>query len=198
MGVPAAPSSIREFTVISRQRRFCRALLACALPVSTLLTTPAQAAGATQFTYSPLFCQTFGGSRWIYPSGQISNKSDSQAMRVFCPLIHEGKHDHSGKLVISVVQANQNEKDENGKVMRVECRAFFNHPHANPDPPWNSNGWKGKSEHSNGVETATIELAGSKYLSGSHMIECRIPPRDGKVKNFDGESRIGSYKSGVD
>jgi hypothetical protein len=62
---------------------------------------------------------------------------------------------------------------------------------------WVTNNWQGKSEKSPGIETATITLSGAKYLGCSHMIECRIPPKSGEA-NFDGVSRIGSYKSGVD
>jgi hypothetical protein len=157
--------------------------------VATLIPATAVAAGATQFVYSPLFCQTFGGTLWIYPSGQIANRHPSETMRVFCPLIHEAKEGHSGKIVVHVVQANRKE--------RVECRAFFNHPHANSDPRWTTNNWQGDSKASHGVETATITLPGAKYVGGSHMLECKIPPKSSE-NNFDGESRIGTYKSGVD
>jgi hypothetical protein len=163
-------------------------LISRAMVFSTLLSSVAHAAGATQLVYSPIFCQPFGGALWIYPSGQIGNKG-SETMRVFCPLMHEAKHNHSGKLQIFVVQANRHE--------RVECRAFFNHPHANEDPPWLTNGWKGKSANSAGIETATITLPGNTYIGGSHMIECKIPPKSTE-NNFDGVSRIGTYKSGVD
>ena len=144
----------------------------------------AQAAGATQIVYSPVFCQTFGGSLWIRPSGQISNKHATETMKVFCPLTHEAKHDHSGKLQISVVQANRDKK--------VRCRAFFNHPHGNE---FESNAWDGADQL--GIQETTINLPGHKYLGGSHMIECEIPPKSREVR-FDGESRIGSYKAGVD
>ena len=144
----------------------------------------AHAAGATQIVYSPIFCQTFGGSLWIHPSGQISNKHATETMKVFCPLTHEAKHDHSGKLQISVTQANPDKK--------VRCRAFFNHPHANV---FESNAWNGADQL--GIQETTIPLAGNKYLGGSHMIECEIPPKSREVR-FDGESRIGSYKAGVD
>lgn len=168
------------------------ALLLAALPLA------ASAAGATQFNYSPLTCQTFGGALWIYPTGQIANRSTTEPMKVLCPLIHEQKHEHSGKIQVSVVQANQNKKGPDGKVLRVECRAVFNHPHANPDPPPAQNDWEGKSDLANGAVTATITLPGAKTLGGSHMLECRVPPRDPAVTRFDGESRIGTYRSGVD
>jgi hypothetical protein len=162
---------------------------------------PAHADGATQFVYSPIACQTFGGALWIYTSGQISNKSTTEPMRVFCPLIHEARFGDTQKTQVHVVQANQHHKDESGKVMRVKCRVFFNHPHANSDPKWASTSWQGQSASSNGVETATITLPGHEYLGGSIMLECLIPPRDPLGINqalYNGESRIGTYKSGVD
>jgi hypothetical protein len=162
---------------------------------------PMYADGATQFVYSPIACQTFGGALWIYPSGQISNKSTTEPMRVFCPLIHEAKFDFTQRTQVSVVQANQHHRDGDNQVMRVKCRVFFNHPHANSDPPWVRTGWQGQSATSNGVETATITLPGNDYLGGSIMLECLIPPRDPQGINqalYNGESRIGTYKSGVD
>lgn len=175
-----------------------------AATVAAVLATvplPTHADGATQFTYSPIACQTFGGARWIYPSGQISNKSTTEPMRVFCPLIHEAKFEQTQKTEVAVVQANQHHRDEGNRVMRVKCRVFFNHPHANSDPRWAESGWHGQSVNSNGVETATIALPGHEYLGGSIMLECLIPPRDPQGVNqalFNGESRIGTYKSGVD
>ena len=144
----------------------------------------AHAAGATEIVYSPVFCQTFGGSLWIHSSGQISNKHWAETMRVFCPLTHEAKHDHSGKLQIAVTQANRDKK--------VRCRAFFNHWHANV---FESNAWDGADQL--GIQETTITLPGHKFLGGSHMIECEIPPKTNELR-FDGESRIGSYKAGVD
>ena len=148
------------------------------------LSWDANAATATQFVYSPLFCQTFSGTLWIYPSGQIANRG-TETMRVFCPLIHEAKADHSQKIQISVVNANRQEK--------IRCRARYNHPHA---LDWESDGWDGQNDL--GIQTATITLSGNQYLGGSHMLECEIPRKDHSQPNFDGESRIGTYKSGVD
>jgi hypothetical protein len=42
-----------------------------------------------------------------------------------------------------------------------------------------------------------LPLDGHKFLGGSHMLDCEIPPKS-NAGNFDGISRIGSYKSGVD
>lgn len=178
-------------------------LLAAAAAAAALAIAPPPtfAEGATSFVYSPIGCQTRGGTLWIYPSGQISNKSTKEPMRVFCPVIHEAKFEQTQKTVVSVVQANQHHKDEDNKVMRVKCRVFFNHPHATSDPKWASTGWQGQSDKSTGVETATIAIPGHKYLGGSIMLECLIPPRDPNGVNqalFDGESRIGTYRSGVD
>src|SRR5829696_1459302 len=156
---------------------------ACSIGLA-MFSFKANAATATQFVYSPLFCQTFGGALWIYPSGQIANRG-TETMRVFCPLIHEAKTDHSQKLQISIVNANRQDK--------VRCRARYNHPHA---LEWESDGWNGQNDL--GIQTATITLSGNRYLGGSHMIECEIPRKDHNQPNFDGESRMGTYKSGVD
>src|SRR5829696_6202628 len=71
-----------------------------AIGLPALLASPAHASGATAFAYSPLFCQTVGGAFWIFPSGQIGNKSGTDKMRVFCPLIHEAKFDQTQKIQI--------------------------------------------------------------------------------------------------
>ena len=68
-----------------------------AIGLSALLASPAHASGATAFAYSPLFCQTVGGAFGIFPSGQIGNRSGTEKMRVFCPLIHEAKFDQTLK-----------------------------------------------------------------------------------------------------
>lgn len=177
-------------------------IIAAALLAGTLAAPPpAQAAGVTQFVYSPVACRTVGGALWIYPSGQLSNKSVSEPMRLFCPLIHEAKAERTDRVQVSVVQANQHHKDAQGQVMRVECRAFVNHPHANDDPKWSVSAWHGQSAASSGVETATITIPDQRWLGGSLMLECLLPPRDPQGHNqplFNGESRIGTYKSGVD
>jgi len=147
------------------------------------------AAGATQYVYAPIACRTFEGALWIFPNGQIGNKHPSQTMRVLCPLIHEAKHENSDDIQISVVNANRDN--------RLRCRAFFNHPHANVDPPSFVTAWKGAEGNSAGIETGTLTLDGHKFLGGSHMLECEIPPKSNGAA-FDGISRIGSYKSGVD
>lgn len=180
--------------------RFVLAAVAAAA-VLAVDTRPTHADGATQFVYSPIGCQTFGGALWIYPSGQISNKSTSEPMRVFCPVIHEAKFEQTQKIVVSVVQANQHKRDEDKEIARVKCRAFFNHPHATSDPKWFQTKWQGQEAGSTGVETATIAIPGHEYLGGSIMLECSIPPRDPDGHNqplFNGESRIGTYRSGVD
>jgi hypothetical protein len=178
------------------KNRFGAGLAAALLAVAAV---PACAKGATQFIYSPLFCKTDGGQLWIHPSGQIGNKSTTESMRVFYPLIHEAKHDHSGKIQASIVQGNRDIKGNNGKVLRVECRAQLNHPHGNPSPPALFNPWEHRPSKSNGVGIDTITLDGAKFIGGSHMLECTLPPRNAQDNSeFDGESRLGSYKSGLD
>ena len=148
----------------------------------------AQAAGATQFVDAPIACRTFDGALWIFPSGQIGNKHPSQTMRVLCPLIHETKAENSDKIIVYAVNANRHD--------RVRCKAFFNHPFANVDPPAavSKNTDTGNSA---GVEDATLTIPGRTFLGGSHLLECTIPPKSNE-DNFDGISRIGTYKSGVD
>jgi len=160
-----------------------------ALCAAAVVSPAVQAAGATQFVYSPIACRTFDGALWIFPNGQIGNKHTSQTMRVFCPLIHEAKAENSDGIQVSIVNANRSK--------RLRCRAFFNHPHANVDPPSFVTAWVGASGNSAGIETATLALDGHKYLGGSHMLECEIPPKSNE-NNFEGISRIGTYKSGVD
>jgi len=159
-----------------------------AIGLSALLASPAHASGATAFAYSPLFCQTVGGAFWIFPSGQIGNKSGTEKMRVFCPLIHEAKFDQTQKIQIHVVHANPDSK--------VRCRASFGHPDGlNREVT----GWDGQNDL--GVQPATITLNNHSYLGGSNMVECEIPEKfDEKpgTKNFEGISRIGSYFSGID
>lgn len=149
----------------------------------------AQAAGATQLVYAPIACRTFDGALWIFPNGQIGNKHPSQTMRVLCPLIHEAKSETSDAIQVSIVNANRSK--------RLRCRVFFNHPHANVDPPSFVTAWQGAQGNSAGIETATLRVDGHKFLGGSHMLECEIPPKSNE-HNFDGISRIGTYKSGVD
>jgi hypothetical protein len=167
-----------------RRRRWLAGLGAAAL-----LSPTAQAAGATQYVYAPIACRTFDGALWIFPNGQIGNKHPSQTMRVLCPMIHEAKQDDSDKIQVSIVNANRSK--------RLRCRVFFNHPHANVDPPSFVSAWVGAGGNSAGVETGTLVIEGHQYLGGSHMLECEVPPKSNEDR-FDGISRIGSYKSGVD
>lgn len=169
-------------------RRPRRPLLA-AWCAATAFTPAAQAAGATQWVYAPIACRTFDGALWIFPSGQIGNKHPSQTMRVLCPLMHEAKHENTDDVQVSVVNAN--------RAKRLRCRVFYNHPHANTDPPAFVSAWVGGQSQSAGVETGTLVVPGHRFLGGSHMLECEVPPKSSE-RNFDGISRIGSYKSGVD
>ena len=47
------------------------------------------------------------------------------------------------------------------------------------------------------IERATLRVEGHKFLGGSHMQDCEIPPKSNENR-FDVISRIGTYKSGVD
>lgn len=170
--------------VLRRHRRWL-----AAFGVAAIVSPAVQAAGATQFVYSPIACRTVDGALWIFPNGQIGNKHTGQTMRVFCPLIHEAKAENSDGIEVSIVNANRSK--------RLRCRVFFNHPHANVDPPSFVTAWVGASGNSAGIEAATLAIGGHKFLGGSHMLECEIPPKSNE-NNFDGISRIGTYKSGVD
>jgi len=171
--------------------RSTAAIVGAAL-ISVLVPSVGQAAGATAFSYSPMFCQPVGGSGTlkVWNQGQIGNSHPSETLNVFCPLIHELKEGHSGKIQINVIDASR----DNG----VECRAYFNHPHASESPPWNFNGWKNNHLGSGPDNKSTITLAGAEDLGGSHMIWCKIPPKDSHFNGDDGISRIGTYKSGID
>jgi hypothetical protein len=165
------------------------ALVQAAMMFTWTYSIDSHAAGATAFTYSPIFCQTFGGTVKVWNQGQIGNVHASETMTVMCPLIHEEKHNHSGKLEIKVIDASRDAE--------VRCRSYFNHPHAGEDPPWNFNDWHG-TNGSGPTNKLTIVLPGAPYLGGSHLILCQLPPKDFHFVGDDGVSRIGSYKSGVD
>jgi hypothetical protein len=164
-------------------------LAAAGICLPIIMGTQAHATGATSYSYSPMSCQTFGGTLWIYPSGQISNRG-TDTMRVFCPLIHEAKFNTTQDFSVSVVNDHPTQK--------IRCRVFFNHPHA---LEWEQTGWKGENDL--GHQKATIPISGRQFLGGGNMLECEIPRKvhkgsDNPAANFDGESRIGSYRSGVD
>jgi hypothetical protein len=189
-----SPTSASLHATVSTKGLRRRALALVVVAHATVLFAsfcPAEvhAAGATAYTYSPIFCQTFGGTLFRWNQGQIGNGHSSETMHVYCPLIHEEKHNHSGKLEIKVIDASRDHK--------VECRAYFNHPHASEDPPWNGNGWHG-TLGSGPTNKVTIVLPGANYLGGSNLIYCKLPPKDFHFVGEDGVSRIGAYKSGVD
>jgi hypothetical protein len=110
-------------------------------------------------------------------------------MRVFCPLIQEAKFNTTQDFSVSVVNDRSDEQ--------VRCRVFFNHPHA---LKWEQTGWHGEDKLAH--QTATITIRGKQFLGGGNMLECEIPGKLAGQANpaadFDGESRIGSYRSGVD
>lgn len=157
-----------------------------ALVASSLFGPQAHAEGATEIIYSPVFCKASGGTYWIFSSGHIGNLHPTDTMKVFCPLTHEVKHGHSGKVQIAVVQASGRS--------RVRCSAYFNH--ALLESGWIWNGWQGQDQL--GSQETTITLSGSDFLEGSHMILCEVPPKDFQATRFDGVSRIKAYSAGVD
>ena len=170
--------------------------LAIALCISILACFHAddsQAAGATAYTYSPISCKVFEGDDqgwlWVFPSGQIGNVHPSKSLDVYCPLIHEAKHGHSGIVRIHIVEASRQAGQG------VKCGAYFNHPHA---AEWNFSGWKEWKSGSGQTNRGHISLAGSNYLGGSHMIRCKLPPKDASLPGNEGVSHIGSYHSGLD
>ena len=107
-------------------------------------------------------------------------------MKVFCPLIHEAKFNTTQGIEVSVVNDHPTEK--------IRCRVYFNHPHAQEFEQTN---WVGGN--SLGHQKTTIPIPGNQFLGGSNMLACEIPRKlQSPAKRFDGESRIGSYRSGVD
>lgn len=151
------------------------------------------AAGATAYTYSPIACKVFEtedqGWHWVFPSGQVGNKHPSKPLDLWCPLIHEAKHDHSGIIRIDIIEASR----QTGQ--GIKCGAYFNHPHA---AEWNFSGWGEWTSGSGQTNRGQITLAGSSYLGGSHMLRCTLPPKDASLPGDEGVSRIGSYHSGLD
>jgi hypothetical protein len=155
--------------------------------------TETHAAGATAYTYSPIACKvTEGpeqGSLWIFPSGQVGNMHTTKPLDLWCPLIHEDKHDHSGIIRVHFIKAGR----QSGQ--GVKCGVYFNHPHA---AEWNFSGWKEWTSGSGQTNIGHHSFDGSKFLGGGHMLRCTLPPKDGGLTGDEGVSRLGSYHSGLD
>ena len=151
------------------------------------------AAGATTYTYSAINCkvveQANQGTLRIFPSGQIGNVHTTRHLELICPLIHEAKFDETGIIRIHIVKASR----VAGSLVR--CSAYFNHPHA---AEWNWSGWKEWKSGSGQTNKGHLDIPNSKFLGGSHMIRCILPPKDGSLTGDEGVSRIGTYESGRD
>jgi hypothetical protein len=170
---------------------FASAMSAAVL--ASAFVTEAHAAGATAYTYSPVACKVTEsadqGSLWIFPSGQIGNMHPSKPLDLWCPLIHEDKHDHSGIIRVHFIKAGR--QTEQG----VKCGVYFNHPHASE---WNFSGWKEWKSGSGQTNIGHLSFDGSPFLGGGHMLRCTLSPKDGGLAGDEGVSRLGSYHSGLD
>jgi hypothetical protein len=170
--------------------------LAIAASITTLTgfhTEDARAAGATTYVYSPIGCRVVDqdnqGTLRIFPSGQIGNVHPTKKLEIICPLIHEAKFDESGIIRIHIIEAS----NQPGELLR--CSAYFNHPHASE---WNWSGWKEWKSGGGQTNKGQLSIPNSKFLGGSHMIRCILPPKDESLSGDEGVSRIGSYESGRD
>jgi hypothetical protein len=170
--------------------------LAIVLSAATLTTFQsgyARAAGATTYVYSPIGClvvdQPNQGTLRIFPSGQIGNVHPTKKLEIICPLIHEAKFDETGIIRIHVIEASNKDGED------LRCSAYFNHQHASE---WNWSGWQIKKNGGGQTNKQPISIPNAKFLGGSHMIRCILPPKDESKSGDEGVSRIGSYESGRD
>jgi hypothetical protein len=169
------------------------AIALSAAALATFHTGDAHAAGATTYVYSPIGCkvveQENQGTLRIFPSGQIGNVHPTKKLEIICPLIHEAKFDETGIIRIHIVEASS----QPGESLR--CSAYFNHQHAGE---WNWSGWQEWKSGKGQTNKGHLSIPNAKFLGGSHMIRCILPPKDETLSGDEGVSRIGSYESGRD